>query len=500
MKISAIQSLNTQKAPNNNCVTIASNPIETSKTTSASALDLFGVYNKAFITKTNKAGNINFKGYLGDQQPAKKLFWILKGNNDVYEDQETYKTLYKGGNTGWKKWVAENPENLLKRSPMDAIQSICTLTKKDSCFPGIPSFIPTPNYGDKWGRRANYIEINPRTVALTEGDKKSEGLLNVIKLLPAIPPSPKSFANCVILSQLYPAAYKMNDGKTGHSSLYTVDLHSGISKNLVSDKLCRDGQRMGDDEQVKAFNDLAHLRGLKTGIRMPLSSGQMTVQGRPFDWNKDEKAFIDACCWAVDLGFDSIFFDSAKHVGNHEMHYYCGTGSVPNFQQMQYINQQIRAKTGRNDIALIGEKCDMHPRNKEMGLTAGNDWGRADDFNSVLHEYDKQRWNDEYAAGPVISDDNDKGGLSLDQRLTRVKNAFNGHREAGWRLPSYMQMNDLFPSSPYAKNTHDLMEYGENKSTYGDVSSHYNNIFDTSGKSHWYRDAVNNEFLNVMYQ
>ena len=491
MKVSAIQSLympNIMPAISKK----VSNPIApAAKKSTASSLELCANYNKHLV---------NFKGYYGDCNPAKKLFWILKGNSDVYEDQETYRTLYKGGDTGWKKWVSENPENLLKRSPMDAIQSICTLTKKNDHYPEIPNNIKTPDYGDKWGRRANYIEINPRTVALTEGDRKSEGLLNVMKLLPAIPPSPKSFANCVVLSQLYPAMNRENDGKTGRSSLYTVDLHSGISKNLTSDKLCRDGQRMGDDEQVKAFNDMAHLRGLKTGIRMPLSAGQMTVKGEPFNWYKHEKAFIDACCWAVDLGFDAIFFDSAKHVGNHEMHYYCGVGEVPNFQQMQYITQQIRSKTGRNDIALVGEKCDMHPRNREMGLTAGNDWGRADDFNNILHEYDKQSWNDEYAAGPVISDDNDNCQMSLEQRLNRIKNAFNGHRDAGWRLPSYMQMHDIFPTSPYAKNTHELMEYGENKSTYGDVASHYNNIFNTSDHAKWYRDAVSNEFLNVMYQ
>ena len=135
-----------------------------------------------------------------------------------------------------------------------------------------------------------------------------------------------------------------------------------------------------------------------------------------------------------------------------------------------------------------------------MGLSAGNDWSRADNFNSVLHEYDKQRWNDEYAAGPVISDDNDNGSMSLEQRLNRIKNSFNGYREAGWRLPTFMQMHDIFPTSPYAKNTHELMECGENKSTYGDVASHYNNIFDTSDHADWYRNQVNKEFLHIMYR
>lgn len=463
---------------------------QTQSTGFDSYFNMLGVYNKA---------SISFKGYYGDQQPAKKLFWILSGTNDVYENNSAYYNLYNGGNTGWKKWVNTQPEDLLKGTAKEAIETICTLNKKDNCYPGIPSYIPTPDYGDKWGRRANYIEMNPRTLALTQGDKKSEGLLNLIKLLPAIPPSGKSFANCIILSQLYPAMYGNNDGKTGQSSIYTVDLHSGISKNLLSDKLERGNQRMGADEQVKAFNDMAHYRGLKTGIRMPLSSGQMTVQGRPFDWNKDEKAFIDACCWAVDLGFDSIYFDSAKHVGFYDMGNYCGCGSVPNFEQMQYITHQIKAKTGRNDIALIGEKCNKDYRFKEMGLSAGTDWSKADNFESVMYEYDEQRYNDEYAAGPDISNDNDNGDMSMEQRLTRIKNAFNGYREIGYKLPSFLQMTDLFPLSPYT-NTHEQMLEGQNKSTYGDTDSHYNNTFDTSDHARWYKNAVYNEFLNTIYQ
>jgi len=405
--------------------------------------------------------------------------------------------MYNGGNTGWKKWLNLPPEDLLKFNPKDSIEAICSLNKQPDCYPGIPSFIPTPNYGDKWGRRANYIEINPRTIANTQGDKKSEGLLNLIKLLPAIPPSPKSFANCIILSQLYPSLN--NDGRVGDSSLYTMNLHSGISKNLTSEGLSRDGQRMGDDEMVKSFNDLAHMRGLKTGTRMLLSANQMKVQGRDFDWNKDEKAFIDSCCYAVELGFDAIFFDSAKHVGNYDMGNYYGAGSLPNFGQMQYITQQIKAKTGRNDIALIGEKCDNNYRNKEMGLSAGTDWSKADDFNSVLYEYDQQRYNDEYASGPIISDDNDNGGMSYEQRLKRVQNGLNAFRDPGWKLPTFMQMEDIFPSTPYS-NTHKQMLEGQNHSTYGDLDSHYNNLFDTSGAARWLTNSVYKEFLNVMYQ
>ena len=449
-----------------------------------SGLNNIAAYNKA---------NITFKGYYGDQQPAKKLFWILTGRNNICKDDETdYHTYHT---LSGKKWVTINPEDLLKRSPEQAIQSICTLNN----YYDIPSYILSPNYGDKWGRRANYIEINPRTVALSQGNEKQEGLLNVIKLLPAIPPSSKSYANCIVLSQLYPTMGNYDDNKTGDRSLYTVDLHSGISKNLTSRNLSRGRERMGVDEQVKAFNDLAHIRGLKTGIRMPLSEGQMTVKGRPFNWDKDEKAFIDACCWAVELGFDSIFFDSAKHVGDYDMGNYCGHGRIPNYKQMQYITNQIRSKTGRNDISLVGEKCNDDTRFNDLGLTAGNDWGRADDFNSVMHEFKKQRWNDEYAAGPIISDDNDCGELNFETRLNRIKNAFNAYEDISYRLPTYMQMADIFPLSPYT-NTHEQMMKSENRSGYGDIESSYNNIFNTSQAAFDYRMNVYKEFANSIGQ
>lgn len=438
----------------------------------------------------NIAG-IKFKGFYGDQQPAKKLFWILTGRDKIYRDNETdYNTYHTGTN---KKWVTTNPEDLLKRTPEQAIQSICTLN--DSLH--IPGYVLSPNYGPKWGRRANYIEINPRTIAQTYGDTKEEGLLNTLKLLPAIPPSSKSVANCVILSEFYPPMYRENDGKTGYGSLYTVDLHSGISNTLLSKGLSRDNQRMGDDELVKAFNDLAHIRGLKTGIRMPLSEGQMTVQGRPFSWDKDEKAFIDACCWAVDLGFDAIYFDSAKHVGDYDMGNYCGNGRVPNFGQMQWITSQIREKTGRNDISLIGEKCDKNTRFNTMGLTAGNDWGKADDFNSVMWEYKDQKWNDEYAAGPIISDDNDDGAMSFEQRRRRLGNALNAYEDIGYKLPVYMQMHDLFPLTPYT-NTHHEMMNSHNRTTYGDHESNYNNTFNTSQAARDHRMGMYYEFLHVI--
>ena len=186
---------------------------------------------------------ISFKGYYGDQQPAKKLFWHITGRNDVYEDNWTNEHLYQVGN---KKWVNAYPNDILKRSMEQTLQSICTLTKPPLQYPGIPSYIPSPRIGgyesDKWGRHANYIEINPRLVAKYENGRISEGLFGVLKLITAIPPSARSFANCIVISQLYPTIY--GDGTTHDSGLYCANLHEGISKNLTVPGL---NGKMGDD-------------------------------------------------------------------------------------------------------------------------------------------------------------------------------------------------------------------------------------------------------------
>lgn len=435
--------------------------------------------------------NISFKGYFGDQQPLKKLFWNLTGRNDIYEDNWTKEHIYQ---VGTKKWVNASPAELIKRTPEQTIQSVCTITKPEFQYPGIPSCIMSPNYGDKWGRHANYIEFNPRVLAKYENGRISEGLFGVMKMLPAVPTSPNSFANCIVLSQLYPSIYC--DGVSGADSLYCTNLHCGISRNLTSDGLYG---KMGADEQVKAFNDMAHLLGFKTGFRMPLSAGQLRVQGRPFDWYKDEKAFIDACTWAIELGFDSIYFDSAKHIIEYDG--YAGIGTLPNKAQMSYILYKIRENTGRHDIAFIGEKCSNNYAYKEMGLTAGTDWGKADNFDSVLYETRNQSYSNEYAAGPEVSNDNDYGEASFETRLNRIKSCLYGYDYMGNKLPTYMQMHDIFPLSPYT-NTHELMMLPKQMTSnaWTECERHWDGIFNTSAAADNYRNNVYHEFEYVMYR
>ncbi len=431
-----------------------------------------------------------FTGYYGDIQPLKKLFWICTNRNDVYEDNWTKERIY---DTGFYKWVNATPTELLFRTPEQAIQSTCTITKPALHYPEIPSYIPSPDYGDKWGRFANYIEINPRIVAKYSDDNVTEGLLGIMKLLPAIPPSSGKCANCIVLSQLYPSLY--GDGKLYGDSLYCTNLHSGISNNLTSEGLYG---KMGADEQVKAFNDLAHLLGFKTGFRMPLSAGQLRVQGREFNWGEHERAFIDACVWGIELGFDSIYFDSGKHILDLEG--YAGIGDLPNHKQFAYMMNQIRLQTGRTDIAFIGEKCNDNYNYKELGLTAGTDWGKADNIYSVKHESIKQAYNREYAAGPEVSNDNDYGDISFDNRLNRINSCLWGYENQEDKLPSFMQLHDIFPLSPYT-NTHEIMMQAKKMNgsdAWTDCERHWAGIFDTSEEAKQYTQNVYHAFENAI--
>mgnify|MGYP004697468781 FL=1 len=107
-----------------------------------------------------------------------------------------------------KRWLGNIvPADLLKLSVKKAIEIIVTLSESGNFYEKFPDKIETPNYGDKWGRLANYIEINNRAIATMDNGCTCSGILSCIKLLPAIPPSAKSFANCIILSQIWKNIY-----------------------------------------------------------------------------------------------------------------------------------------------------------------------------------------------------------------------------------------------------------------------------------------------------
>lgn len=440
------------------------------------------------IALQNKA-LINFTGYYGDNQPIKKLYWIVSGNNNPYYDNWTMDHLWTKGN---KRWINAYPNEILKRTPTETISSIMTLTGNGY----IPSNISAPSImGNNWGRYANYIEINPRLIAKYENGQISDGLFQTAKLMTLIPPSSDTAPNCIILSQLYPAF--CDDGTYNDKSLYMANLHQGISKNLTAQGL---KHKMGDDEQVRAFNDLAHIMGFRTGFRMPISSGQLKVKNNPFSWDKDEKAFIDACVWGIELGFDAIFFDSAKHI--IDMNGYCGIGSIPNKPQMAYILNKIREQTGRCDLAFIGEKCTPNPEYQQMGFTAGTHWSRPDNIESVFWESKNQAHSHSYAAGPEISNDNDFGGLSFEQRLNRINSGLFGYRNYHEKLPVFMQINDILPLSSYI-NTHQAMMEPVRMNAYNawtECERHWDGVFRSDNDARRYTTEVYRKFADAMYK
>lgn len=429
---------------------------------------------------------VNFNGYYGDVQPIKKLHWNVSGQNNIYNDNWTNNHIWEYGN---KKWINSYPAELLKRTPTETIRSIMTLTEK----PYIPSYIPSPNIrGDNWGRYANYIEINPRLIAKYENGRISDGLLQTMKIMTAIPPSADNVPNCLILSQLYPSF--RNDGTYNDETLYQTNLHVGISKNLTARNL---DHKIGDDEQVKAFNDLAHLLGFKTGIRMPISSGQLRVKGEDFSWAKHEKAYIDASVWAIELGFDAIYFDSAKHIINKDG--YCGIGDTPNKPQMAYILYKIREQTGRTDLSFIGEKCDLNPEYKDMGLTAGTDWGIPYFKESIEWEKNKQTYNYNYATGPEVSNDNDYGEKCFEDRLARIDGCL--FQDSETRIPTYMQLNDILPLSPYI-NTHQAMMNVVKlnaSDAWTECERHWDGVLRNDSDARNYTQNVYKKFSEAMY-
>lgn len=456
--------------------------IRKNKTTSVpqSYTNQLALQNKSFI---------NFKGYYGDKQPVKKLYWLVSGNSRPQHDNWTDNHIWEYGD---KRWINAYPNELLKRTPSETINSIMTLTGHNT----IPSYIPSPNIrGDKWGRYANYIEINPRLIAKYENGKVSDGLLQAMKLMTAIPPSSSYAPNCLILSQLYPSF--RGDGTVEDETLYHTDLHKGISKNLTSRGL---DYKMGDDEQVKAFNDLAHLMGFKTGFRMPISDGQLRVKGEPFSWQKHEKAFIDACVWAIELGFDSIYFDSAKHI--IDMEGYCGVGNVPNKKQMAYILAKIREQTRRTDLSFVGEKCKPDAEYQQMGFTAGTHWGDADNIENIQWESEQQAVYFNFAAGPEVSNDNDYGEKSFEERLRKMNSCLFGFKDPYNRLPSFMQINDILPISPYL-NTHQVMINTiqmKNSPAWTECERHWDEVFRTDYEARAYTAEVYKKFSNAMYR
>ena len=144
----------------------------------------------------------------------------------------------------------------------------------------------------------------------------------------------------------------------------------------------------------------------------------------------------------------------------------------------------------------MAEKADLDSRFEKLGYSAGTDWGRADNYESVIHEYKKQEWNSNYATGPIISDDNDNGHLSYSDILNRIGNALHAYYRADKKLPVFFQMHDIFPING-TESTHNLMINSINKTSDGSIFSHYDNIFERNNSAREHTMNVYREFADV---
>ncbi len=404
-------------------------------------------------------------------------------NEDIFLNEDTW-TKEHQFISGMRKWVADIvPVELLTRSAKDTVNSLMTLNQDGNFYETFPNEILTPDYGDNWGVSANYIEINNRAIA--EMDKKCcrNGLLSAIKLLPAIPPSAKSWANCVILSQIFPNIYGDGYHKPANeeNSIYGIKLNSGFSRNIIDLSI---EDKITPFEQFRAFNDLANFHGLKTGFRTVISADQIKVVQPDggdvtFDWNNDKhfNLFLNSHIELIETGFEAIFIDSAKHIGGYDMENYTGVGALPTYEQMQYIIHEIRSRTGNTHLSFVGEKSsDDFARYENLGLNTGTGYIDPNDFHTVRDRAISHKYSKNYSPGVEVSNDNDMGGRSYEERLHRINNSLFAYEYPSDKLASFMQMEDLFPLR-YDTNTHHLMMSNPSYSTDGTAESHWYNLF-----------------------
>ena len=402
---------------------------------------------------------------------------------ELKTDEFTLKHLYQSiGCSFQKKWISNIlPYELTKRSIKEAVNSIMTMSEGDKFYSTFPDKILTPDYGDNWGRFANYIEINNRAIGNMDKERCCCGLINTIKLLPAIPPSAKSWANCIILSQIFPNIYGDGYNKGDEeNSIYGIKLNCGYSENIISNEI---KNKISPEEQIIAFNTLAHFRGIKTGFRTIISEDQLKIacasREENFRWHNDRhvEIYINEMTKLMKLGFEAMFVDSAKHIGGYDMGNYTGVGALPDYKLAQEIFHEIRVKSGKTTICFIGEKStDDFNRYENMGLNAGTDYITGDDFDKVKELCEQFKYNRNYAPGVEIENDNYGGGITYEQRLKRIKTALFGFNSASDKLPSFMQMNDIFPLR-HDTDTHKIMMENRSYSDNSDKHSHIKNLF-----------------------
>jgi hypothetical protein len=435
-----------------------------------------------------------------------KLLKSMGENIELTPDRWTLEHQYV---SGMRKWIANIlPCELLQRSVKDAVASLVTLSQDGIFYGTFPDNIDSPDYGDNWGVNANYIEINNRAIAemgINDDGMNfcKNGLISTIKIIPAIPPSAKSWANCIILSQIFPNIYGdgYNKAPDEENSIYGIKLSAGYSKNIINFDII---DEISPIEQFRAFNDLANFHGLKTGFRTVISADQIKVVQKDgsdttFDWNNSEhfNLFLDAHIELINSGFEAIFIDSAKHIGGYDMENYTGVGALPSYEQMQYIIHEIRSRSGNTHLSFVGEKSTGDfARYENLGLTTGTGYIEPNDFHTVRDKAIHHKYSKNYSPGIEISNDNDTGGRSYEERLHRINNSLFAYEYPSDKLASFMQMEDLFPLR-YDTNTHHLMMSNPSYSVDGTSQSHWENLF-TKDDGREYNKKVAELFVHTL--
>ena len=189
--------------------------------------------------------------------------------------------------------------------------------------------------------------------------------------------------------------------------------------------------------------------------------------------------------------FEAIFVDSAKHIGGYDMEHYEGVGALPDYNQAQYIFHEIRSRSNCKSVCFAGEKStDDFERYQNMGFITG------DNFYAVRELSEQLKYNRIYSPGVEVENDNYYGGMTYEQRLNRINTALFGFYLASDKLPSFMQMNDLFPLSESA-NTHGIMLHNPNYSKDGSELSHFKNIF-ANEDGRFYNHKVGELFAHAL--
>ena len=430
-----------------------------------------------------------------------KLLKALGFKTKLVQDKWTLNHQYI---SKMKKWIGNiTPSELLQRTLYETVCSLSTLSEDGIFYEKFPNNIITPNYGDNWGVIANYLEVNNRAIADMEGNVCKNGLINTMKLIPAIPPSAKSWANCIILSQIFPNIYGdgYNKAPDEENSIYGIKLGVGYSKNIIN---CDIRDKISPIEQFEAFNKLANFHGLKTGFRTVISADQIKVSKEyendtTFDWNNKEhlELFIASHVELINSGFEAIFIDSAKHIGGYDMENYTGVGALPSYETMQYIIHEIRKRSGKTHLAFVGEKSSGDfARYENLGLTTGTGFIDPIDYNETKKEAINYKYSKNYSPGVEVSNDNDNGGRSYEERLNRINNALFAYEFPSDKLASFMQMEDLFPLR-YDTSTHHLMMSNPSYSEDGTPENHFENLF-AKDDGREYNKKVSELFMHAL--